>query len=84
MAVGAVAVAYRPLVYVTIDETGARAARVHANLVNRLLAVVTAVVVMAAMQVMGIILVWAMLVVPVAAATAIRGFNRSIGVAIVA
>lgn len=79
-----VAIAYRPLLYVTFDETGARAARMHARLTNRLLVVVTAVVVVAAMQVMGVILVAAMLVIPVAAAAHTRGFKRSIGAAVVA
>ena len=84
LVVAVVAVAYRPLLYVTFDETGARAARMHAGAVNRLLAVLAAVVVVAAMQIMGVILVAAMLVVPVAAAMESRGFRRSVGVAVLA
>lgn len=75
---------YRPLVYVTFDEVGASAAGLNVSRYNQLLAVLTAVVVVAAMQIMGVILVAAMLVVPVAAATPVRGFKRSIGAAVCA
>jgi len=77
-----VAVAYRPLVYVTFDEVGARAAGLDVTRYNQLLAVLTAVAVVGAMQIMGVILVAAMLVIPVAAATPVRGFKRSIGAAV--
>ncbi|WP_336024738.1 metal ABC transporter permease [Halobellus salinisoli] len=79
-----VAVAYRPLVYVTFDEVGARAVGLDVTRYSQLLAVLTAVVVVAAMQIMGVILVAAMLVIPVAAATPIRGFPRSIAAAVAA
>jgi len=74
----AVAVAYRPLLYTTFDEVGARAAGLNVARYNRLLAVLTAVVVVGAMQIMGVILVAGMLVIPVAAATPITGFKRSL------
>lgn len=80
----AVTVAYRPLVYVTFDEVGACAAGLSVTRYNQLLAVLTAVVVVGAMQIMGVILVAAMLVIPVAAATPVRGFKRSIGAAVCA
>ncbi|WP_049981596.1 metal ABC transporter permease [Halolamina rubra] len=79
-----VGAAYRPLLYVTFDEVGARAAGIPVGRYNRLLAVLTAVVVVGAMQIMGVILVAAMLVVPTATAAAIRGFKRSIAVAVAA
>jgi len=83
--VGAVvAVAYRPLVYVTFDEVGARAAGIDVGRYNRLLVVLTAVVVVGSMQIMGVILVAAMLVVPVAAATAVGGFKRSVAASVLA
>ena len=83
--VGAVvAAAYRPLLYVTFDEVGARAAGLNVGRYNRLLAVLTAVVVVGAMQIMGVILVAAMLVVPVAASTSVTGFKRSVAAAIAA
>ncbi|WP_435065151.1 metal ABC transporter permease [Halobaculum sp. EA56] len=80
----AVGAAYRPLVYVTFDEVGARAAGVDVTRYNRLLAVLTAVVVVGAMQIMGVILVAAMLVIPVAAAAPVSGFKRSIVAAVAA
>ena len=77
-----VGLAYRPLVYVTFDEIGARAAGFDVRRYNQLLAVLTAVVVVSAMQIMGVILVAAMLAIPVAAATGVRGFKRSIAAAV--
>ncbi|WP_081927040.1 metal ABC transporter permease [Halobellus rufus] len=79
-----VAVAYRPLVYVTFDEVGARAVGLDVTRYSQLIAVLTAVVVVAAMQIMGVILVAAMLVIPVAAAAPVRGFPRSIVAAVAA
>jgi len=84
LVVAVVAIAYRPLLYVTFDEVGARAAGLDVGRYNRLLVVLTAVVVVGAMQIMGVILVAAMLVIPVAAATAATGFRRSAAVAVVA
>ncbi|WP_348612944.1 metal ABC transporter permease [Halobaculum rarum] len=80
----AVGAAYRPLVYVTFDEVGARAAGIDVTRYNRLLAVLTAVVVVGAMQIMGVILVAAMLVIPVAAAAPVTGFRRSIAASVAA
>ena len=80
----AVGVAYRPLVYVTFDEVGARAAGIDVTRYNRLLAVLTAVVVVGAMQIMGVILVAAMLVIPVATAAPVTGFRRAIAASVVA
>ena len=77
-----IALAYRPLVYITFDEIGARASGIGVKRYNQLLAVLTAVVVVGAMQIMGVILVAAMLVVPVAAAAPVRGFKRSIAAAV--
>ncbi|WP_089877350.1 metal ABC transporter permease [Halogeometricum limi] len=85
LVVAAIAVSYRQLVYVTFDESAARIAGIDVRLLNRLLVVLTAMVVVGAMQMMGVILVAAMLVVPVAAATQFaRSFKRSIVLAIVA
>ena len=74
-----VAVAYRPLLYVTFDATAARAVRLNVPFYNRLLVVLTAVVVVSAMQIMGVILVAAMLVVPVVAASHVASsFKQSV------
>jgi zinc transport system permease protein len=78
-----IALAYRPLLYITFDEIGARAAGISVTRYNQLLAVLTAVVVVSAMQIMGVILVAAMLVIPVAATTSVRGFKRSVVASIV-
>ncbi|MFC7136091.1 metal ABC transporter permease [Halobaculum litoreum] len=79
-----VGAAYRPLVYVTFDEVGARAAGVDAARYTRLLAVLTAVVVVGAMQIMGVVLVAAMLVIPVATAGPVTGFKRAMGAGVAA
>lgn len=80
---GLITLAYRPLLYVTFDATAARAARLDVRLYKRLLVVLTALVVVSAMQIMGVILVAAMLVVPVAAGALVaQSFKQSILLAI--
>ena len=80
-----VTLAYRPLLYVTFDATAARAARLNVRLYKRLMVVLTALVVVSAMQIMGVILVAAMLVVPVAAAAQVaRSFKQSVLLAVLA
>ena len=82
---GLVTLAYRPLLYVTFDATAARAVRLNVRLYKRLMVVLTALVVVSAMQIMGVILVAAMLVVPVAAAAQVaESFKQSILLAILA
>ncbi|NUC72268.1 metal ABC transporter permease [Haloterrigena sp. SYSU A558-1] len=72
VAVVAVVVAtYKQLLFITFDEQAARVARLNVTWYNTLLIVMTAVVVVGAMQILGVILVAAMLVIPVAAATQI-------------
>lgn len=76
---------YRKLLYVTFDESAARIAGIDVDWTNRLLVVLTALVVVGAMRMMGVILVAAMLVVPVAAATQLaRSFEQSVWFSIVA
>ncbi|MDR9382729.1 MAG: metal ABC transporter permease, partial [Natronomonas sp.] len=65
---GLVALAYRPLVYMTFDPTAAATARIDVRRYRRLVVMLTALVVVSAMQIMGVILVAGMLVIPVAAA----------------
>ena len=77
--VTALTVAYRPLLFVTFDETAARASRVHVRAVNTLLSILTAFVVVSAMRIMGVILVAALLVVPVVTtATLGRSYKQSL------
>ncbi|WP_144905838.1 metal ABC transporter permease [Halobellus captivus] len=82
--VGTVAVTRNQLLYVTFDETAAAVSGLSVNWYNRILVMLTALVVVGAMQIMGVILVAAMLVVPVAAASQLsRSFTESIYVSIV-
>ncbi|KDE58142.1 zinc ABC transporter permease [Halostagnicola sp. A56] len=67
--VGVVAVTYKQLLFITFDEQAARVARLNVTWYNTLLIVLTAVVVVGAMQILGVILVAAMLVIPVAGAS---------------
>lgn len=79
-----VALTYKQLLYVTFDETAARVAGINVTFYNRFMVVLTAVVVVAAMQIMGVILVAAMLVIPVAAASQLaRSFKESLLISIV-
>ena len=66
--VGVVAVTHKQLLYITFDREAARLARINVTFFDTLLIVLTALVVVASIQVLGAILVAAMLVVPVAAA----------------
>ena len=82
---GLVAIAYRPLVYMTFDPTAAATARIDVRRYRRLVVMLTALVVVSAMQIMGVILVAGMLVIPVAAATVTApSFRRSIAHAVAA
>jgi zinc transport system permease protein len=77
--VGTVAVAYKQLLFVTFDETAAEVAGLPVDWYNRMMVVLTALVVVGAMQIMGVILVAAMLVVPVAAAAQLaRSFRAAL------
>ncbi len=59
---------YRPLVYLSFDETAARVSGLPTNTLNYLLAVLTALTVAVAMRIVGILLVAALMVIPVACA----------------
>ena len=68
---------YRPLLCVTVDSTATRAVRVTVPLYKRLMVALTVLAVVSAMQIRGVTLVAAMLVIPVAAATLVaRSFNN--------
>lgn len=79
-----VGVTYKQLLYVTFDETAARVAGLNVPWYNRIMVMLTAMVVVGAMQIMGVILVAAMLVVPVAGATQLaRSFKEALLASIV-
>lgn len=73
-----VALYYNELLYSTFDSSAAAASGIDINRVNRLLVVLTAAVVVGAMQVLGVILVAGLLVVPVAAASQVAGSFREL------
>ena len=82
--VATVAITRNQLLYVTFDETAAAVAGISVGWYNRIMVMLTALVVVGAMQIMGVILVAAMLVVPVAAATQVsRSFSESLVVSVV-
>jgi len=82
--VGTVALTRNQLLYVTFDETAAAVSGISVNWYNRVVVMLTAMVVVGAMQIMGVILVAAMLVVPVAGATQVsRSFSESLVVSVV-
>jgi zinc transport system permease protein len=62
-----IAALYKELLYVSCDEDAARVNGLRVSLHNMLLAVLTAITVSAAMRVVGILLVSALMIVPVAA-----------------
>ena len=71
-----VGLTYKQLLFITFDEQAARVARLEVDRYNALLIVMTAVVVVGAMQILGVILVAAMLVIPVATASQLAGSFR--------
>ncbi|MBX0322879.1 metal ABC transporter permease [Halomicroarcula sp. F13] len=75
--VATVAVTRNQLLYVTFDETAAAVSGIPVGWYNRLMVMLTALVVVGAMQIMGVILVAAMLVVPVASAAQVASSFRS-------
>jgi zinc transport system permease protein len=81
--VAVVAARHKQLLFITFDEQAARVAQLDVDRNNTLLVVLTAFVVVGAMQVLGIILVAALLVVPVAAAAQVaRDFGESIALGV--
>jgi zinc transport system permease protein len=81
--VGALVVAGRALFAVVVDEEAARVAGVPVDWLNTLLAVLTAVVIVAAMQVVGVLLVAALMVLPVGASQQLtRSFRGTISLAV--
>jgi zinc transport system permease protein len=77
--IAVIAARHKQLLFITFDEQAARVAQLNVSLHNTLLIVLTSFVVVGAMQVLGIILVAALLVVPVAAAAQVaRNFEESL------
>jgi zinc transport system permease protein len=72
-----VAVTWRPLLAVVLDEEAARVAGLPVDRLNLLLAALTAVTVVVGMRVVGVLLVAALMVLPVATAQRLAGSFRS-------
>jgi len=82
--ISVVALTRNQLLYVTFDETAAEVSGISVAWYNRIMVMLTALVVVGAMQIMGVILVAAMLVVPVAGASQVaRSFNEALLVSVV-
>ena len=77
VALALVAALYRPLVAVVLDEEGARVSGAPVSLVNVLIAALAAVTVSVSMRIVGILLIAALMVLPVIAATRIAWSLRS-------
>jgi zinc transport system permease protein len=76
-ALAIVALLYRPLVAVVVDEEGARVARLPVGTLNTLTAALAAVTIALSMRVVGILLIAALMVLPVIAASRIAWSLRS-------
>ena len=75
---------YRPLLAVALDEETARAAGLPVDLLNLLLVGLTALLVVGGMRVVGLLLVAALMVVPVAAGSKVaHSFRATLGWAVV-
>jgi zinc transport system permease protein len=77
VALAVIALLYRALAAVVLDEEGARVAGVPIGLLNVLLAVLTALTVALSMRIVGILLIAALMVLPVIAATRVAWSMRS-------
>jgi zinc transport system permease protein len=80
---GSIALFGRALFSIVLDEESARVAGIPVDAVNALLAVLTAVTVVAAMRVVGVLLVAALMVVPVATSRLVaRSFKQTVAIAV--
>jgi zinc transport system permease protein len=83
LVVAAVALLYRPLLAVALDEETARAAGLPVDLLNLVLVALTALLVVGGMRVVGLLLVAALMVVPVAAGSKVaHSFRTTMGWAV--
>ena len=82
--VAAVLLLYRPLLAVALDEETARAAGLPVDVLNLVLVSLTALLVVGGMRVVGLLLVAALMVVPVAAGSKVaHSFKATLGWAVV-
>jgi zinc transport system permease protein len=76
-ALAAIALLYRPLVAVVVDEEGARVAGLPVSALNALTVALAAVTIALSMRIVGILLIAALMVLPVIAASRIAWSMRS-------
>lgn len=82
--IGVIAIAYKQFLFITFDEQAAQVTGFNVDLYNILLITMTALVVVGAMQILGVILVAAMLVVPVAAASQVaKSFRETLYLSVI-
>ena len=83
LVVVAVLLVYRPLLAVALDEETARAAGLPVDLLNLLLVTLTSLLVVGGMRVVGLLLVAALMVIPVAAGSKVaHSFRATLGWAV--
>ena len=83
LVVSAVLLVYRPLLAVALDEETARAAGLPVDLLNLLLGTLTSLLVVGGMRVVGLLLVAALMVIPVAAGSKVaHSFRATLGWAV--
>jgi zinc transport system permease protein len=76
-ALAVIALLYRPLVAVVVDEEGARVAGLPVSALNSLTVVLAAVTIALSMRVVGILLIAALMVLPVIAASRVANSMRA-------
>jgi zinc transport system permease protein len=75
---------YKQLLYISFDEESAAARGIKVNLLNYSLMVSTAVTVVLAMRIVGVLLIGALMVIPVVTATQFRkGFSSTMAISLV-
>ncbi len=75
---------YHDLFAITFDEELARSSGIRVDVINRLLVLLTALTVVLAMKVMGIMLISALLIFPAVTALQVaRGFRSTMGIAVI-
>lgn len=79
ISVASISFFYNQLVYITLDEDGARIAGVKVKLLNYLFALLVAATISVSLRIMGILVISSMIAMPVAAAMQLyRGFRQTL------
>ena len=74
-----ITILYNQLIYITIDEDGAKIAGVKVKLINYLFALLVAATISVSLRIMGILVISSMIAMPVAAAIQLnKGFRKTL------